>query len=833
MKLRLAVASALALGAFVAASPSRADGDARRLFQALEGRLAPSEAHRALGFVDDHLGVTAELPPGVDARERGLVPITGRLAVARGSFAALSRLVAQNPDVGFRWSPPLRPQLDEVVRWTGTTAARTETGLDGSGVVVGVVDTGVDTKHPSLRHPNGRTRVRWLIDFGQEPRGLHPDLEAAYGCTEEQPCAIFSAADIDALLDEDAGEEPHDTVGHGTHVASIAAGNGEPDGRYVGVAPGADLIVAQVGSPPSGSILDVNILTAARFVFERAEELRAPAVVNVSLGSNFGAHDGSSALEMGLAELLDRPGRVIVAAAGNSAGQVLRLSPHYQEPFGIHTEVHVAPPSEARVPLIAPAASTRTLRAAIFAWISSPPGDDLRIGFDNGRGRYTELVPRGQAATFRSDRLGENAGYTVTIVNGVRDNPQGVPLSDHGAFVVISGDWQAGRTFALRFGGHGNARLWVDSSGDLDPNRSPGVFLPASRKAGTIAVPASHPELIAVGATTNRTAWIDHTGAQVEQLGHGALERAPGDTTAYFSAAGPTNTGALKPDLLAPGVHVIAAMAAEADPRAPGTRSTQFAGACPPSGQQCLVVSDHYALASGTSMAAPAVTGAVALLLQRDPSLTQARVRALLQAGSRPLEGVVFVPEQAGAGALDVVGALRAQDAAGAPALAPTQARIELARSFAYPDPSEPLQALVVLRGEGDRPAAGFDRHRLALRANPDATVTFTPVTEGLWQARVAVPPGTGGRTLELTLTFDDQVLATRSVPIAVDPHAATAGFRTTGACTVAGPPLPAPQSTLLWLWGALPLGIGLLRLRERRRRSEAQRRTTTTGERS
>lgn len=823
--MRSASVGAALAAALVSWSPaSRADVDARRLFQAIGDDASRARIAEALGLEHDRLALTAELPPGTQAEQRGFTPIAGRFAVTRGSFATLEALVARNPDVQFRWSPPLRPQLDRVDGWTRASQAREATGLTGAGVVVGVIDTGVDTKHPALRRPDGTTRVRWLIDFGQEPLGLHPELEESYGCTGERACAVLGAADIDARLGNDvSGDEPTDPIGHGTHVASLAAGNGAPGGVYRGTAPEADLIVAQVGSPPSGSIFDVNILTSARFVFERAEELGLPAVINISLGSNLGAHDGSSALEQGLASLVGRPGRAIVTAAGNSAGQYLNLSPHYPGPFGIHTEVHVAPGGETRVPLLAPAVTTRPVRGAIFAWIASAPGDDLRVGFGNGREGTTELVPRGRVGGFESEQMGDDDEYVVVIINGVRDNAQGIPVSEHGAVVLIAGEWRAGRSFALRFAGNGTARVWVDSSGDLDPSQSPGAMVPASFKAGTVSVPATHPDLIAVGATTNRSDWTDHTGALVRQATHGALEAAPGDTTAFFSGAGPTSTGLLKPDLVAPGVHVVGAMSAEADPRVAGNAASQFAGVgvCGPSGGQCLVVSDEYALASGTSMAAPVVTGAVALLLQREPTLTQSRVRHLLQAGSRSLEGAVFAPEQAGAGALDVVGALRAQDAAAGPpvTVAPTAARIELARSFVPPDPALPLDGLVVLRGPDDEPARGFPAGRLVLEAPGAASVSFVSVSEGLWRLAVAMPEGSGGERLDLRLRYDGRLLAERSVPVGVDPHAAQSGFRASGGCSVARSRVSGGFGAGFFAFGSVALvALG----RPRRRRSAA-----------
>src|SRR5260370_33885638 len=96
-----------------------------------------------------------------------------------------------------------------------------------------------------------------------------------------------------------------DSNGHGTPVAAIAAsgglatGHGLPAGRYVGIAPGAELIVAQ--TTHGGSVFsDTDVLTACRFVLDRAAALGRPIVVNLSLGGEGGAHGGASSLETAL-----------------------------------------------------------------------------------------------------------------------------------------------------------------------------------------------------------------------------------------------------------------------------------------------------------------------------------------------------------------------------------------------------------------------------------------------------------------------------------------------------------------------------------------------------
>src|SRR6185295_1144220 len=143
-----------------------------------------------------------------------------------------------------------------------------------------------------------------------------------------------------------------------------------PEPHFIGIAPEATLIGARVTRTSDGAIFDMDILRAVSFVFDRAKELGMPAVVNLSLGSEFGGHDGSAALERGLSAFVgpDQPGRSIVVAAGNSAG-VYQAKTAYPDPLGSHTEVHLPPESDVRVPLLTPSVEKSKSTGTIFVWI--------------------------------------------------------------------------------------------------------------------------------------------------------------------------------------------------------------------------------------------------------------------------------------------------------------------------------------------------------------------------------------------------------------------------------------------------------------------------------
>jgi subtilisin family serine protease len=703
----------------------------------------------------------------------------------------LEPFVREHPEVELHWAPPRHTLLDEADDWIGGSAFRNETGLDGAGVVVGIVDTGLDVAHPDLRDEAGKSRVRFLIDFSRPPGDRQPELEAEYGCTEDTECAIYSGDDLDEVLNNNVvGDEPKDTFGHGTHVASLAAGNGfaAKTPRYIGVAPRATLFGARVSRAGDGAIFDADIIQATRFIFEQAERLGLPAVVNLSLGSDFGTHDGTSPLEQALASFVGPqfPGRAIVVAAGNSGGLYSSGASGEPGPLGIHTEVHVPPESPVEIPLLTPHLRADAVRGGTFyVWLGFRPGDDVSLGVDIDGTTWIPDVAPGSATTYR------HAGYEGTIFNGPSKPQHSIKVPAGSAVLVVDGDFPSGQVFTLRLSGHGTVSLWLQSSGGVSPEVSEGVLVPRGEKQGTINIPASNPDLISVGATVNRNRWRDTLG-QPFLVGRddGSDELLEVDGTAVFSAAGPNALGVLKPDIIAPGMYVAGAMSSLADPRTNhGTGVFASQGRCGTPDYECFVLDDdRHAVTSGTSMSAPLVAGAIALLLQLRPELSQGQLRALLQAGARRPTGPVFAEQQVGPGVLDLPGTLVALVAEDSPLRREPSApsRIVLSASFIHPDPTQPVTGLLELRDSEDRIADGFDERRLTLEVM-GGTLSRPPERRapGLWAFELTATEGSGGKTLTVRLKVDDRTLATQSLPIGVDRWAAEGEPLPRGGCSV------------------------------------------------
>lgn len=762
--------------------------------------------------VDGRVALHAYVQGQQDARALGLLPLAPGLAGVRLKPDQVISFTEARPGVRFGWHPPLRPRLDRATVWARAPGFRTNTGLDGAGVVVGIIDTGIDVTHPDLRNEDGSTRIAWLLDLSRDPTGVHPEVEESFGCQDESlgGCAVFDAKDLDAALASSSlSDLPRDQIGHGTHVASIAAGNGlgSADRSLAGIAPGATLIAARVTRGSGEEISDFDTLLAARFVFEQAEAMGMPAVVNMSLGADFGPHDGTSWLERGLAAFVgpDQPGRAVVVAAGNSGGLYLADDATY----GIHTETRVYPGVENRVPMRAVAWTEPTITGTTYVWLTWRQGEKLRVGLEGPEGEtWLPPIPAGETAGYETKSGGRDV--EVVILNDYRGEQSPIPEGTHGAVLLVDGGWSTDGDLTILLEGDGTAELWLQGVGNAGMGgQGLGMMFVRAVKHGTVNMPATHPELIAVGATLNRAFWDDAAGKRVEVDRFGPQSPPIEDSVAYFSGAGPTATGVPKPEICAPGVFVAGAMSRDANPATnPTSMFSAPASTCPAGSQQCLVVDAQHAIATGTSMATPAVAGALALLLSLDPTLTSPELVALLQGGARWPEGTVPYPYQMGPGVLDIEGARDSYELLGRPMLREPDAErswVVMSAPYARPDPRRPVCGHLETRTKDKLVADGFDAGILSL-AVEGARVTqdLTRLAPGLWTFCVAAPAGSGGGTLRVQARYGDVTLGEpQSLPVGVDPFAAREGAVALGGCATS----PARASALpLWLAGLLLL---------------------------
>ncbi len=517
---------------------------------------------------------------------------TGTIVTVSATLPEILSLLENEGILYIETSRRVAPHLDVSVPWVYTEAASGGSSrLTGEGVIVGAVDTGIDYMHLDFRYDetgDGVEESSRIVGLFDQTSGL---LGVKY--TQE---------DIEADLASGHGGNTgivrqKDTDGHGTHVMSIIAGDGSSstDG-FVGMAPDAWIAVVKT------TFYTSDILSGVRYIFDLAEEMGLPAVVNLSLGGHDGPHDGTSLFEQGITELSDDPGRVVVISAGNEGDLSIHASATLQgddSSFGIN-----ATGWETDLVLWYPGSSRFTVS------VKPPSGPEIVAAWRTQTGAV--LTP------FGSVRI-DNASSGANPNNG--DHEVSIRLSG----LLGTGTWQVTVTDVGSLGGTYHA--WVVRGSST---------LAGGDSSYTIDEPGNATGVITVGSFNTKATWASLAGEQdyLAQFPLGALSS--------FSSQGPTRDGRTKPEVSAPGAWIGAALSRDA----------------PWQGQ--WVTSDGvHTMLLGTSMASPHVAGAVALMLSVNPTLDVDQVRTLLTETATRDAFTGAVPNiRWGWGKLDVDGAL-------------------------------------------------------------------------------------------------------------------------------------------------------------------------------
>jgi subtilisin family serine protease len=495
----------------------------------------------------------------------------------------------------------------------GTGTLRT-----GKGVIALVIDTGIDWMHTDFRWP-GTTKSRILSIWDQTDVYGSPPSGFRYGSEYDQD-------DISSAIARSvASFGPQDLAGHGTHVASIMAGNGAASGgRYSGIAPEADLIVVKAGN---GAFSDATIIDALAYGAMKSALYGRPIVVNLSLGSLSGAHDGTSALEMAIDEFVKVPGRAVVVAAGNDGSQ------------SIHMKGEVTPEKDFQatinVPTLGSAVSEGTNFFFLESWLEGNP--EVTVTLTSPEGLTYSRLPGTYGQFRRIPATLEIFNYWDPIVASqtvmaYAGNNYTNPLPP--------GQW----TFRLSDAkDSARVHLWITNQ-DF---QGLGAVIVGGDGSYLVGSPGSARGAVTVGSHVSTWTFVDSSGLVKS---YGSSDRS--GNYSLFSSAGPTRDERNKPNLTAPGEGITAAL------------SSALAS---PLGPLEVVTRDkRYVRLRGTSMSAPIVAGTIALLFEADPRLTSEQVAEALRVSSRSDDFSSRGPVEVwGSGKLDARRALTAVEEGG------------------------------------------------------------------------------------------------------------------------------------------------------------------------
>ncbi len=479
------------------------------------------------------------------------------------------------------------PEMDLSTAATNAAALRGAgpgfTGLNGAGVLVGDVDTGVDYGHGDFDDAAGNTRLVNIWD--QTVNGAAP---AGYGYGTE-----WSSAQIDANTCTET-----DLNGHGTHVLGTIGGDGSQTGygfapfTYAGMAPKADLIMVKTTSYTTA------ILDGVQYIFQRATALGRNCVVNLSLGSQYGPHDGSSAFESGLNALCG-PGRIVTKSAGNDRAS------------NLHARVLVpSGPDSIKLTVGGGTTSGRTL--AIDGYYDYP--EQISVTLRSPGNKIIGPIPFGAAnKAYPGDTTGVNG--RVYVENGLYLTARSareiyIELRSLGLGTgSISGTWTLYLT-PVAVSGAGAVDLWryYVSTSSLTA-----TFSFNSTNTHLVGEPGNADSVITTASWTSRRDWWDCYGYNL--IFTGAV--AAGNLSPY-SSPGPTRDGREKPDIAAPGSAIISTLTQDPGPT------------CPTGGSTFIADSLQHQVLQGTSMAAPHTAGAAALILQKYGAVSPSFVKQFL-----------------------------------------------------------------------------------------------------------------------------------------------------------------------------------------------------------
>lgn len=533
---------------------------------------------------------------------------------------------------------PLRLLTDKVRNSSNTNvdALHKGTGLDqsymGAGVIYGTIDTGIDFNHYAFKDADGNNRILYVyLPDNTTGTKVHGTVYDGYGnatLSGQFPGSEFSGSAISTLKSDYSYES------HGTHTMSTGAGS-YMGNAYYGMAPEADIVACGTSVPNN-----VKLVNAVSYIFQKADELGKPAVVNISLGVNLGPHDGS-AMACRVLDKMVGPGKVVVMAAGNEGEQAMHVSKTFTaddtELLTFLKAYDMTSSDEAydyqNIRWLS-GASYQSYQADI--WVREPnqkPTVNVVV-YDKSTkqivSRSADFTP-GTSSTSQSVSLSTYVSGSITLYGTYSSANKKYNVMVDSKFKTKSTNYLVGLAVRSAAGttvdliGDGQGLCFGDGSDDGSDDGSVDGFTAGDYNM-TINDYATTDGVISVGAYVSRQTFTVFDSKSTGRIPYGTITN-----IAPFSSYGPDANGIQRPDVCAPGFFVIAAINnydtnydsgsyyrdEVVDEIANGTRD------------------ERWALMYGTSMAAPVVSGIIATWLQADPNLSVSDVREILYATSK------------------------------------------------------------------------------------------------------------------------------------------------------------------------------------------------------
>jgi minor extracellular serine protease Vpr len=517
-------------------------------------------------------------------------------------------------------------RVDDILKWGPRPSS---SGVNGKGVLVGMIDFGFETHHPSFLDSAGKTRFLAIWD-----PNLPNIKNSPYGRGQLK---VGTNLDTDPAFGEKEGDE------HGTNVASVAVGS-DRSNAYYGVAPEASLIGVNLSTKNDSADLETNIMNGINWIFHVADSLKMPSVINLSLGnSHMGPHDGTSLFDRFI-DTVTGPGHLVVGAFGNDGDKKLHAS------FTLATSGDTTGtfcPMPAAIDVWGEVGKPFRFQVLIMDSVShSYMASTTYLSTATGTGR-----PMGDSITWTNPTTKKSQGIILIVVIQKANAGNGKPHAEIQMFPAIKDSSPNPQVpmMGVRFLGTGTLQAW---NGTSKPFSSQGItrFIDGDYKMTLSEIGGTSKSIISVGSYTSTSVFTDYTG----KIQDSVVNQKVGELSTW-SSLGPAADGRIKPDICAPGRMIIAAF------------SSAMVNPYPWQMGRIVLWPDQtnklgrFFAAEGTSLSAPMVTGVLALMLEKSPKLTPTTAKDILSktAYKDAFTGSLTVPDASwGAGKLDATAAV-------------------------------------------------------------------------------------------------------------------------------------------------------------------------------
>lgn len=533
----------------------------------------------------------------------GLTPLSvfGNTATVRLTVEELKDLASREGVKYVQITAGVNQTLDKAREEAGVNDVHNGVSLSqpytGKGVVVGVVDAGFDYMHSAFRNPeDGTLRIKRVWEqSASKLEGAKAPEKFGYGIELTTPELVsMSKADTE-------------NNSHGSHVACIAAGSDSySDGKYIGNAPDADIVLVAIDL---NTCTSVDICNGVQYIFDYADEVGKPCVVNLSLANNDGPHDGTSTFDV-MTDQMQKAGRLIVGAAGNFRKDKYHIDHSFvsadDAPLKTFIDYKSGP-------------STSVVGGVLDIW--GDEGTDFTVDISafnlfSKKDVISTTVYPAQEEGLTEASFGNYAKGTWKVVSETS------PLNGKPHVLLTSALTNIRNNYAIALTvtpkGKGRVNVWADNGYVGLSSRDVEGFSEPDESSSTVCeIGGTGKKILTVGAYTTRNEFVTPSMS-------GSLEETVGGISS-FSSFGPTADGRIKPEVSAPGCLVISAVSTYDN-----SGSLQYA-----EWYDKFDRTNSYGYMQGTSMSSPFVAGVVATWLEAYPTLSPEELKDIIMATSR------------------------------------------------------------------------------------------------------------------------------------------------------------------------------------------------------